>query len=187
MKTLVKVSAVAVAVLLLAGCGSSSSTTPPPTPTTTASSAALVCNSSQLIIIRGAESGAMGAVGVTGIAFKNVSATPCTLMGYPTVQMISATSKSIPTFITHEPSLMGIPRSIKLLNLAPESLAKFDIFYEARTGYGSAICPTSTQVDFTPPGSTTPLVLPWKIQPYGGATIAALHCGEIKVSPVYAP
>ena len=186
MKTLVRVSAVAIAVLLLAGCGSSSKTTPPPTPTATATPAALVCNSSQLVIVRGQESAAMGARGVSGMAFRNASTTPCTLMGYPSVEMINASGKSIPTFITHVPALLGIPTPIKIVNMALGGLAKFDMLYEAKTGYGSAVCPTSTQVNFTPPGSVTPLVLPWKIQPYGGATIAALHCGEIKVSPLYA-
>jgi len=184
MKALVKVSAIAAAVLLLAGCGSNSKTTPPPT---TASPAALVCNSSQLVIALGTESAAMGARGITGMEFKNVSTIPCTLTGYPTVQMLNATGKSIPTFVTRVPSLMGVTTSVKLVTLAQGGVAKFDMLYESQTGYGSAICPTSTQVDFTPPGAATPLVLPWKIKPYGGATIAALHCGEIKVSPLYAP
>ena len=173
--------------LSLTGCGSKAQVLPSPTPTPTVTPAALQCNSSQLAIIMGTESAAMGARGVSDMGFKNVSSMPCTLIGFPGIQMTDANGKSIPTFVANSPTIMGVPASIKIVTLMPGLRANFNMLYESSTGYGNAICPTSTQVDFTPPGAKLPLVLPWKIQPYGGSTIQSLHCGEIKVSPVFLP
>ena len=173
--------------LSLTGCGSKAQVLPSPTPTPTVTAAALQCNSSQLAIILGTESAAMGARGVSDMGFKNVSSAPCTLIGFPRIQMTDAKGKSIPTFVTNSPTIMGTPTSIKIVTLTPGLTANFNMLYESSTGYGNAVCPTSTQVEFKPPGAKLPLVLPWKIQPYGGSTIQTLHCGEIKVSPVFLP
>jgi hypothetical protein len=127
----------------------------------------------------------MGARGVEGMTFKNISTATCTLEGYPIIQMTDVSGKSIPTYVSHGNTFSAPKTVVKLVTIAPGGVGKFDLLYEAQTGYGTAICPTSTSVDFTPPGSTAPLVLKWKIQPYGGATIQTLRCGELKVSPLY--
>ena len=187
MKLIFKFSLIAIVVLGITGCGSKAQPSPTPTPTTTVTPATLVCSSSQLAVVLGSESAAMGARGVSGMGFRNVSATPCTLFGYPKVQMTGTNGKLIKTINTRVSTIMGMPTSISIVNLQPGSTAHFNLLYESSTGYGNAICPTSTQVEFTPPGSGVPLVLPWKIQPYGGSTIQTLQCGEIKVSPIYFP
>jgi len=192
MKTSMKVSFVVALLFVLTGCsnGSNSSGTPSPTPSSTPSAsttpANYVCTSSQLSILLGVEGAAMGSRGVTGMAFKNISATACTLEGYPTAQMIDAPGKTIPTHITHGTEFSSPTAVVKVITLAPGKEAKFDVLYEAQTGYGNAYCPTSSKVKFTPPGSKTPLILTWKIQPYGG-TVQNLRCGEIRVSPLYVP
>ena len=101
--------------------------------------------------------------------------------------MIDSTGKSLPTYVTHFGSFNAPKSPTTLVTLAPGAKAKFDLLYEAQTGYGNAVCPTSSKVDFTPPGSTVALPMDLKIQPYGGGTIQKLRCGEIKVSPVYFP
>ena len=147
----------------------------------------MVCDSSQLSIQLGLQDAAMGSRGVTGMAFQNTSAKSCTLEGYPIVQMLDASGKSLPTYVTHFGSFAAPDAAPAIITLAPGAKAKFDLLYAAQTGYGNAVCPTSTTVDFTPPGSKVALALNWKIQPYGGGTIQKLRCGEIKVSPVYLP
>ena len=147
----------------------------------------MVCDSSQLSIQLGLQDAAMGSRGVTGMAFQNTSAKSCTLEGYPIVQMLDASGKSLPTYVTHFGSFATPDAAPAMVTLAPGAKAKFDLLYAAQTGYGNAVCPTSTTVDFTPPGSKVALALNWKIQPYGGGTIQKLRCGEIKVSPVYLP
>ena len=183
----------AVSLIFLSGCSSSSKTnpttspTPLSSPTVSATPASLVCDSSQIAIQLGVEDAAMGSRGVTGMTFQNTSKKSCTLEGYPIVQMIDATGKSLPTYVTHFGSFNAPKSPATLVTLAPGAKAKFDLLYEAQTGYGNAVCPTSSKVDFTPPGSTVALPLDLKIQPYGGGTIQKLRCGEIKVSPVYFP
>ncbi len=186
---------IALGLIGLTGCSSSSTPKPTTTPTTspiasptpTVTPASLVCDSSQLSLSLGVEDAAMGSRGVTGMAFQNISNKNCTLEGYPIVQMIDTTGKSLPTYVTHFGSFNAPKSPATLVTLAPGAKAKFDLLYEAQTGYGNAVCPTSSKVDFTPPGSTVALPLDLKIQPYGGGTIQKLRCGEIKVSPVYFP
>ncbi len=192
MKARAKSSISLVFLLLLSGCASPSNTRPSPAANSSATtgsnhSAILVCNSSQLSILLGVEGAAMGSRGVTGMAFKNISVTPCTLKGYPKAQMLNASGKLIPTYVTHGNVFSSSASAPKLIKLAPGAKAEFDLLYEAQTGYGNAVCPTSSKVAFTPPGSKTQLLLSWMIQPYGGGTIQKLRCGEIRISPLYAP
>lgn len=172
-------------ILVLTGC--SNVAIPLPTPTAKVTPTTARCTTSQLSIVLGSESAAMGARAVAGMGFKNISSTACTLMGYPKIQMMDSMGKSIPTFVTNVPALMGIKSAVNLISVNPGHTAIFNLMYESGTGYANAICPTSSSVEFTAPGTTQILALPWKIQPYGGATIAELHCGEIQTSAVYLP
>ena len=185
MKLAFKSSILLASILVLTGCGKSA--IPSPTPTATVTPTTSSCTTPQLSIVLGTESAAMGARAVAGMGFKNISATACTLIGYPKIQMVDSMGKSIPTFVTDVPALMGIKSAINLISINPGQTAIFNLMYESGTGYANAICPTSSSVQFTAPGTTQILALPWKIQPYGGATIAELHCGEIQTSAVYLP
>jgi hypothetical protein len=196
-RVFIKASAITFMLLALAGCANSLKTGTTPTvtpsaspsasPSTSVTPASLLCTSSQLAIEPGSGGVAMGTVGVTGMGLKNISTATCKLKGYPVLQMLDSTGRSIPTYVSHGKSF-GVPASpAKFVILAPGLVAKFDILYHNQTGYGTAICPTSTQVEITPPGANKPITFPWKIQPYGGSTIQKLQCGDITVSPVYAP
>ena len=128
----------------------------------------------------------MGHVGITGAGFKNVSTTTCTLKGYPDLQMLDAVGHPIQTQVIHGTSytVQSMPEDV--VTLAPGAEAMFDLGYDNGTGYGTASCPDSAQVDITPPNSNEPIRVSWQLQPYGGGTIPQLQCGEITVSPVYA-
>lgn len=185
MKIAFKSSILIVSILVLTGCNKVAIPSPDPTATVTPTTSS--CTTSQLSVVLGTETGAMGARAVEGMGFKNISSTACTLMGYPMIQMVDSTGKSIPTFVTDVPALMGIETGINLIFVNPGDTAIFNLMYEAGTGYGNAICPTSSTVQFTAPGTNQILALDWKIQPYGGATITKLRCGEIQTSAVYLP
>ena len=176
-------------IFLLSACSNTAKTTPSasPTPSNTATPASLTCNSSQLTLKLGVEDAAMGSRGVTGISFVNTSTKSCTLEGFPDLQMFDSSGKVLPTRVIHFGSFAAPNATASLITLAPGAQAKFDLLYEAQTGYGNAFCPTSSKVAFTPPGSKVALTLDWKIQPYGGGSIQKLRCGEIKVSPLYLP
>lgn len=197
MRVFAKASIVAVMLLALTGCANSLKTGTSPTvspiaspsasPSIILTPASSLCTSSQLAIELGSQGVAMGTIGVTGMAFKNISMNTCTLKGYPILQMLDSTGHSIPTYVSHGNSF-GVPAApAKVVTLSPGLVAKFDMTYHDQTGYGTAICPTSTQVEITPPGVNKPITFSWKIQPYGGSTIQKLQCGDITVSPVYAP
>jgi len=146
---------------------------------------AQTCAASQLAVELGRSGVAMGHVGQL-VSFKNISAKTCALKGYPGVKMFDATGHPIPTEVTDGPdyTVPSLPESLVIITAG--SKATFELGYSDATGYGTARCPTSVQVKITPPGVNQPITLPWRIQPYGGSTIAKLQCGQIAVSPVYA-
>ena len=185
----VKLIAAIAGIFLLSACSSTAKTTPTvsPTPSTTATPASLTCDSSQLSIQLGVQDAAMGSRGVTGMSVVNTSTKSCTLEGYPDLHMFDSSGKALPTHVIHFGSFAAPNLPDSLITLAPGAQARFDLLYEAQTGYGNAYCPTSSKVAFTPPGSKLALNLDWRIQPYGGESIQKLRCGEIKVSPLYLP
>lgn len=190
MRMTLRVTGFAVLVFALAGCASQSdnggafSTSPS---ATTTSTEIPVCLSNQLTIVRGQDGVAMGHFGLDSSAFKNISTTACTLKGYPKLQMLDDAGKEIATHVIDGTSYTVQAQPEDVVTLLPGNQAKFDLGYDNSTGYGNAVCPTSAQVEITPPGSSQPITVPWKFQPYGGGSIPKLRCGEITVSPVYWP
>jgi hypothetical protein len=193
--TLLAVSSAAIA---LGACGSpaagpkatpagQTTTTPPahsPTSTTSANAEPPACVSKQLAVVLGQGGVAAGSVGMV-VTFKNTSDAACSLYGYPGLQMLDAAGHPIATEVIRGTSttVPSVPEEV--VEVAPGSEASFDLGFPDATGYGSATCPTSSEVEFTPPNATQPITVPWKIQPYGGTSIAQLQCGQITVSPVY--
>jgi len=142
------------------------------------------CTTSQLAVELGPDDAAMGHVGQV-VSFKNISTTTCALEGYPGLKMFGAAGQLIPTEVTDGPSYIVPALPDKVVVLAAGSEASFDVGYSDATGYGTAVCPTSSQVAVTPPDAGQPITVSWRIQPYGGSTIEKLQCGQIAVSPVY--
>lgn len=196
MRNILKPAGIAILLFLLAGCASQSDNTAAPSASATPSVSASatqsqngppLCLSNNLSVLAGRTGGAMGSVGVVGVVFKNNSEVTCTLMGYPDLQMLDAAGNPVITHVHKGTSVTVQFTPEDLVTLLPGGEAMFDLGYSSATGYGSAYCPTSARVLITPPNTNQPIVVPWKLQPYGGSTIAKLRCGEITVSPVYAP
>lgn len=150
---------------------------------TSTTSVATACATTQLKVVLGIANGAMGHVGQE-VHLQNTSSSPCTLSGYPSLQLVDGAGKPLATHVIDGSDYI-VPRiRVRTVTLAPHGAAAFLIGYADGTGYGSAQCPKSSSVKIYPPHLTTPLIVAWHLQPYGGATIATLRCGEITVSPV---
>lgn len=195
MKVTIKAIVIAVSLFALAGCASQSDNAAAPThspsvaPSENAAISPVVlpnCILSQLSIIDGRDGVALGNIGVDGIAFKNVSETACQLYGYPNLQMLDAAGNRITTHLNKGTSYTVQAMPEELITLLPGGEAMFDLGYSDSTGYGNLKCPTSVQQEIMPPGSDKPIIVKWNMDPYGGS-IPKLHCGEVTVSPVYAP
>jgi hypothetical protein len=144
------------------------------------------CTSAQLRVKLGRAGVALGHFGQV-VSFKNASRATCTLSGYPGLRMLNAVGHPIRTQVLH-----GIAYTVpsvreRVVTLAPGGAASFDLGYDDGTGYANERCPTSSRVEITPPNAHTPITITWRIQPYGGGSIAHLRCGQITVSPVFAP
>ncbi len=160
-------------------------TRPTPTTTRTAATGPAGCVAGQLNVVVSYGNGAAGSIGYTN-SFQNISSTTCTLFGYPGMQMLGSSGQPIQTDVIRGTSVTVPSVAERLVTLAPGGKAWFDMGYSDGTGYGYDTCPTSTLVEFTAPNDFQSITVSLQIQPYGGATIAQLHCGEIHVSPVFA-
>ena len=142
------------------------------------------CSPAQLKVVLGRTDAAMGHLNQV-VRFVNIGPVTCALRGYPRLQMLSRSGAAIATH-DHDGTNYTVPiLPIKVVTLAFGKSATFQVGYAAATGYGSAVCPTSARIRVFPPASQRPIVVVWRLQPYGGPTIAKLHCGDLTLSPVY--
>lgn len=163
------------------GGGHTSTTKVPPGTTATTSAGPTPggrCAVSQLQAARGPGGGAAAGHIVANIVLRNSSATPCTLDGYPGLQMLDAHGHSLPTVVERGAAmgLAAVPPA--LVTLAPGASASFSLAYEDVPVGGEGVCPTSAQLEVTPPNAYSHLVLSISLTPCRGGTIT--------VSPVVA-
>jgi len=192
-----RIAALALGVLALGLAGCSTPTpTPSPTPEHTPSPSAspspsptptvLICTASQLQAWAGPNGAATALIG-SEFAFINVSSQPCGLYGYPTVEMLNSSGNQIPSSdqpITPGTGLDDINPG--LVVLAPGQRAYFIVFYPMNAEVPPVTCPTSAELELTPPGLTTALTLTGvgaQIAPYG---TSSMPCGLLMVTPVTA-
>jgi uncharacterized protein DUF4232 len=135
------------------------------------------CQPGQLsatLVPLGAATGHVGAQ----IVLRNVSATPCHLVGFPGLQMLSANGAPLPT-ITHWGGSFLFPAlGPRLVGLTPAQTASFDLAYTDiptdNLPYQQA-CPAAATLVITPPDDVTSL----------RATAEIAPCeGDLDVSPV---
>jgi hypothetical protein len=122
------------------------------------------------------------------VSLKNVSTTSCTLKGYPQLRMLGAGGKIIATEVTHGSAFVGAKATgVTLVTVKPGWSALFALTYPDSIEYTPATCPISDHVEILVPNMKESVTFKWRIQPYGGATAAKLHCGEIGVSFLSGP
>lgn len=173
--------------------GSTTTTTTVPTTTTTTVPASTTttnanlssvpggCAVSQLSVKPGGSNGATGHIGQV-VTFQNTSTKSCTLFGYPGLEMLSASGQAIPTNVLRTPSVVVQAETPTTVTLAPNQQASFLLGYADQTGFGDNTCPTSVNLEITPPNDYPHLVVPDQISAYGPSLG---QCGAINVSPVY--
>jgi hypothetical protein len=187
------------AALLAAGCGShahpqpttTTTTTVAPTSTaapttttapTTVPTADKTCLPAQLTVVAGSLGVAAGTVGRV-YQLQNSSSTPCSLFGYPGLALLNGASQPLPTTVVRQPGQAEVT-----VTLAPGGSAYFTATWPDGTGFGDASCPTSADLEITPPNDTAQIVVTGSagmIQAFGGTT-TKLQCGTITVTPVRA-
>jgi hypothetical protein len=146
---------------------------------------AATCTRAALAPVYVNSTGAAGSVdGEYG--FKNKGTHTCSLVGYPTVQLLRPGGGTLPTSEQHVLGAYGIP--LARVTLLHGGVAYFGIRYPAATGYGNLTCPSSAALRLTAPGTAGSLTLGGKagmIQAFGGSTVH-LHCGMLVVSALSA-
>jgi hypothetical protein len=143
------------------------------------------CTTASLLVWVGPTHGATGSVAAE-FGFTNHSASTCSLYGYPLVQMLNKSGKSLATIDQRAPGAFSIKERTVLL--ATGKTAYFGVVYASQTGYANLVCSTAAALRFTLPQSTGTLMLRGahaRITPYGGST-EHLQCGIVHVTAVTA-
>jgi hypothetical protein len=131
-----------------------------------------------------AEANGNGAAGTIelDVVMTNQAAGPCTLIGYPGMQLLGPNNAPLPTNVLRgggprfpNPAANATPT---LVTVASGASAQFSLSYSDVPVGTETHCPTSQTTEVTPPNDTAYAVVPLQITACGG--------GTIHVSPVYA-
>jgi hypothetical protein len=152
------------------------STTTAPPPSTTA--ATTTCLAAHLKILRSGSEGAAGTIELT-FSLTNTSTTPCTLHGYPGLQLLDATGNELATNVVRGGGLAFENVAVTDVSLAPGQTAYFNLGYNDVTT-GTSTCSAAPQAEITPPNDTSFAVV--AVSP----SIDACGGGTLNVSPVFA-
>ena len=102
------------------------------------------CAAASLVVWVGPIQGAAGSVAAE-FGFTNHSSGICSLDGYPFVQMLNKSGKSLSTHDQRAPGAFSILE--KTVILAPGKTAYFGLIYASQTGYGNLTCPTAARAE----------------------------------------
>ena len=138
------------------------------------------CTREQLSLKAGDEDAAMGGVRTVNYTFTNTSSSPCTLNGYPRLELLNKAGRAIPGRHTVNKAKMftdSDPVPPKEVTLEPGKTAMFLIYYNnGGAGHEGKPCPSYPKVRVTAPGTTKGFVLKQDIQ----------TCIKVEVSSVRA-
>lgn len=143
--------------------------------------AASQCTRGQLSLKAGDEDAAMGGVRGVTYTFTNSSQSPCTLNGYPKLELLNKAGRAIPGRHTVNKAKMfsdSDPVPPTDVTLEPGKTAIFMIYYNnGGAGYTGKPCPTYPKVRVTAPGTTKGFLLKQEIQ----------TCIKVEVSSIRPP
>jgi len=135
-----------------------------------------VCTHQNLKVKTGEGNAAMGGVRETPFIFTNVSASPCTLEGYPTLALLNDKGALVKRATKQKSA-----DPVAAVTIEPGKTAWFNLNYNAGgAGYTGKPCPAYSKVKITAPGIAQPFVLRADIQtcPRTDFSITPLSAGE---------
>ncbi|MFE3068231.1 DUF4232 domain-containing protein [Streptomyces sp. NPDC059247] len=122
-------------------------------------------------IAPGSGAQAVGEEGAVVVRLTNKSGAPCTLKGYPGVDLVGASTWSLPRQTSQKP---------RLVTLDPGARTAFTVTYQSYGGDGVELTPRTMAV--TPPGETRAKTLTWTFSPVllqDGATHPGSYVGPV--------
>jgi len=125
----------------------------------------------------GGSNGAAGTIETT-IVLHNVSSATCVLGGYPGLLMLGTGGTPLPTTVVRKGKYSFTSQSPVTVTLVPGQTASFNIGYSDVPVGGETSCPSSVELEVTPPGAYDHLTI--------AATLAPCAHGTLVVSPVLA-
>ncbi|HXQ76421.1 MAG TPA: DUF4232 domain-containing protein [Acidimicrobiales bacterium] len=188
----VVISVVLVSVATVAGCSSNkqsattssnattstavpapgSTTLPAPTTSTTVPG----CTGANYALSVLGSQGAAGTFEVT-FGFRNTSSATCALTGYPGIQLLGAGGADLATNTVQGGGDSFTDFSPSTVELAGGATAYFNMGYSDVTTGTESSCPTTTALEATPPGTSTPLQV--------SGQYVVCNGGTVNVSPVF--
>jgi hypothetical protein len=159
------------------------STTTSTTSTAPSGPLASPCNGS---VLKGAQvsfGAAAGGAATTVVALTNTSKSPCSLDGYPRLQLISEKGADLPTTVEHGGT--GIPTSLGAqgVNLAARGgQASFMLYWVPTPSSSQPTCPQATKMTVSVPGSSKSFTMTAEINACGGIVQASpFQAGLVKL------
>jgi hypothetical protein len=142
------------------------------------------CRGSDLSVRYVDDDAAMGGVHLATFAFKNESASPCTLMGYPVFQLLNKSGRVLPHGrAINSQKLPSDEAKVppQLVTIEPGKEAGFRVYYNSGgAGYLGKPCPTSSKVWISAPGTTRRFMLKQKIQSCTTVNVSSIRSGVIE-------
>ena len=143
--------------------GTVSSPTPSSQPTGATTPAR--CTVAHLQVKEFGSNGAAGSIQVE-ISMKNLGSSPCSLEGYPGMLLLSGTTP-LHTKVLRGSSVVVPSIKVRLVTLAPGHVAAY-VFGYSDVPTGNETCPTSTNLEVTPPNAYSHATIPFQSTACGG-------------------
>ncbi|MFN2452384.1 MAG: DUF4232 domain-containing protein [Candidatus Dormibacteria bacterium] len=147
-----------------------------PLPAATTASGPHRCHTNQVAVQFLPAQGATGH-SFRSAALRNTAGGTCTVYGYVGMLLLDAAGRPLPTVVQRGGGMLGTPPPA-LVALRPMAIAYFEMEYSNMQS-GPSPCPTSAQVEVTPPDETTHLLVDLPLAPCadGRLIVTALHDG----------
>jgi hypothetical protein len=137
------------------------------------------CRGEDLTVRHVTDDAAMGGHNTIEYAFTNDSATPCTLKGYPQVELLDRSGRVRPDGrAIDSQQLPGVEnrQPPRLVILAPGREASFKVYYNnGGAGYMGKPCPLARRVRIQAPGTKRSFVLPEEIRSCRSVLVSAVR------------